>query len=130
MDKREFRIIEDGTTYELDNWRVIDGEGIKKVSDCACGTDDVCSNCGAEVNTKIQFVRGSKLAEEDVEKKDGVLHETLLSMMIHDMKFKNSLVPSRESSLAITKLEEALMWMEERQRNRQKAGVVGTYKKH
>jgi len=40
------------------------------------------------------------------------------------------MVPSRESSIAITKLEEARMWMEERTRNRVKAGVQGTYKKH
>lgn len=131
MSKREFNIIEDGTTYELDNWRVKDGQGIVKISDCKCDDGEpTCSKCGASTHTQIQFVRGSKLKDEEVEKKDGILHETLLSMMIHDLKFKNELVPSRESSIAITKLEEALMWMEERQRNRQAAGVQGTYKKH
>ena len=51
-------------------------------------------------------------------------------MMIHDLKFKSKLVPSRESALVITKLEEALHWMEERQREREAQGVAGTYQKH
>ena len=115
MSKREFITIEEGTTYGLSKWEVIDGKGI--------------IDTGAL--HEITFVRGDK---EDngtiIPRVDGVLHETLLSMMIADLKFKNSLVPSRESSLAITKLEEGLMWMEERQRNRVAAGVQGTYKKH
>lgn len=129
-DKREFDIIEDGVTYALDNWRVIDGKGIQKISECKCGPNEGCSNCGATTHTTIQFVRGSKIGDEDVPKRDGILHETLLSAMIHDLKFKNELVPSRETSTAITKLEEALHWMEERSRARAKAGVQGTYKKH
>jgi hypothetical protein len=40
-------------------------------------------------------------------KDEGTLHEHLLAMMIMDLKFKNTLVPSREGSLIITKLEEA-----------------------
>ena len=130
MNKRGFNIIEDGTTYELDNWRVIDGKGIQTITECKCGDDrEECPKCGSKALTTIQFVRGSKIGE-DVEKKEGILHETLLSMMIHDLKFKNNLVPSTETSNAITKMEEALMWMEERQRNREATGVQGTYKKH
>ena len=45
------------------------------------------------------------------------------------MKYKNSLVPSRESSIVITKLEEALMWLEKRQYDREKRNVIGTYNK-
>lgn len=113
MDKRKFETIEKGTQYELPVWEVIDGVGIK------------------ETGTKhpIHFVRGSKLKEEHVEKREGILHETLLSMMIEDLQYKNNLVPSRESSLAIGKLQEALFWMEERQRVRVNKNTVGTYKK-
>jgi len=78
---------------------------------------------------EIHFVRGSKNGTENIEKRSGTLHEHLLSMMIHDLKFKSKLVPSRESSITITKLEEALFWMEERQRSREVAGVVGTYQR-
>lgn len=113
MNKREFTTEEQGTTYSLPIWKVIDGKGIEKT----------------ESNLTVQFVRGSKLKDEVVEKKEGILHETLLSMMISDLKFKNSLVPSRESSVAITKLQEALHWMEERQRERETRNVEGTYKR-
>lgn len=115
MDKREFEIYEDGTSYGLHEWEVVDGKGIETTGS----------------QTPITFVRGDKEDNgEVIPRVDGVLHESLLSMMIHDLKIKNGMVPSRESSIAITKLEEALFWMEERQRNRVKAGVQGTYKKH
>ena len=131
INKRDFTVVEDGTTYELPNWGVIDGKGIELAVGCNCGPNDGCSDCGDEPRTtQIQFVRGSKLADEDVEKKEGVLHETLLSMMIHDLGFKNGLVPSDETAHVLQHLKEARMWMEERSRNRSKSGVQGTYKKH
>ena len=48
--------------------------------------------------------------------------------MIIDLKYKQTLVPSREGLITITKLEEALHWMKERQRERESRSVVGTYK--
>lgn len=38
----------------------------------------------------------------------------------------NEKIPCRENSLAITKLEEALHWLEARTKNRKAAGVEGT----
>ena len=114
MSKREFTTVIEGTHYELPIWEVVDGKGIEIVP---------------SLGQTIQFVRGSKLGTEDVEKKQGILHETLLSMMIADLKFKQTLVPGREAAVAITKLQEALHWMEERQRERESRNVVGTYKK-
>ena len=69
------------------------------------------------------------MADEKVEKREGTLHEHLLSAMIADLKFKHQLVPSKERAVAITKLEEARMCMQERQINRIEAGTLGTYKK-
>lgn len=110
--KNEFDTLEEGTTYQVPNYEVVDGEGIRLT-----GTAQ-----------KIQFVRGSKEGE-GVEKRIGTLHEHLLSMMIADLKHKNSLVPSREGSLIITKLEEAYLWMVARQIDRASRGVQGTYKR-
>lgn len=45
---------------------------------------------------------------------DGTTNEEVLKMLIDRMKFLNLTVPSRENALAITKLEEALMWLEKR----------------
>lgn len=113
MSKRGFITHEKGTMYEVPCYTVVDGKGIEE-------TDE---------SVVINFVRGSKLKDEEVEKRDGTLHEHILSVMIEDLKFKNSLVPSREGSLAITKLEEARMWMEERTKAREASGTLGTYKK-
>lgn len=38
--------------------------------------------------------------------------------------------PCRENALAITNLEQARMWLEERTKNRIKQGVEGTSQKH
>ena len=113
-DKRYFKIIEEGTKYELPMYRVVDGKGLEQL----------------DSNHTLCFVRGSKVKDEEVEKREGTLHEHLLSAMIHDLKYKQSLVPSRETAIVITKLEEARMWMEERQKAREAEGVAGTYQKH
>lgn len=111
--KNEFEIIVEGTEYSVPEYKVIDGVGLKATGN----------------NLPVKFVRGSKQKSDEVEPKQGTLHEHLLSVMIHDLKFKNSLVPSREGSLAITKLEEAYLWMVQRQVDRKKREVDGTYKK-
>lgn len=111
--KEDFEILENGTRYNLPKYRVVDGKGIERTGDFL----------------SLEFVRGSKLGSENVEKKEGTLHEHLLSAMIHDLKFKNSLVPSREGSIVITKLQEALQWLRERQIDRVKRDVEGTYQK-
>jgi len=120
--KEEFNIIEEGTKYGLPVYDVVEDQGIVKVEDTGTENDPF-------QNQIISFVRGSKLGDENVEKKRGTLHEHLLSMMIHDLKFKSSIVPSRESSIVITKLQEALMWLRQRQVDRVKREVEGTYKK-
>ena len=112
--KRAFNIVEEGTTYEIPDYQVGDQVGIIETG---------------SVQT-IRFVRGSKLKDELVEKREGTLHEHLISVMIHDLKYKLKLVPSRETALVITHLEEARHWLEERQAAREAEGVSGTYKPH
>lgn len=119
--KRNFITIEQGAVYELPKYRVIDGKGIQEVSTLE-DNDDFA------YNQTITFVRGDKTDSGiTVPRVDGILHEQLLAMMISDLQYKSSLVPSRETALAITKLQEALMWLEERQRDREARNVQGTY---
>ena len=59
----------------------------------------------------------------------GILHEQLLAMIVEDLKYKSTLVPSRETAVAITKLQEALFWLEEREKDREARKVLGTYNK-
>lgn len=113
-NKRAFLTVENGTHYELPIYRVVDGKGIEETG---------------ETHT-LKFVRGSKLKDEDVEKREGTLHEHLLSAIIHDLKFKQTLVPSRETAIVLTHLEDARHWLEERQKQRESEGVSGTYKPH
>jgi len=111
--KEDFEVTEKGTHYKLPCYKVVDGKGIERTSNFI----------------DLKFVRGSKLKDEDVEKREGTLHEHLISAMISDLQFKDSLVPSREGALVITSLQNALNWMRQRQIDRIKRSVVGTYKK-
>jgi hypothetical protein len=59
---------------------------------------------------------------------DGTTNEEVLIMLIDRMRGLHQKVPSRQSALAITKLEEALMWLFNRTEERRARGVEGTMK--
>lgn len=56
---------------------------------------------------------------------NGTTNEALLAVVIHRIKHLNGKFPCRENSIAITKLEEAKMWLDERTRARIERGVEG-----
>ncbi len=56
---------------------------------------------------------------------NGMTNEALLAILIHRTKYLNDQFPCRENALAITKMEEALMWFEKRTADRMKRGVEG-----
>lgn len=61
---------------------------------------------------------------------NGVTVEALIAVCIDQLQqFQAGPFSSRENALAITKLEEGLMWLEKRTRDRQARGVEGTYQK-
>jgi hypothetical protein len=57
---------------------------------------------------------------------DGTTNEEVLAMLIDRMGFLIAKVPSRESAIALTKLQEAKMWLEIRTVARKVRGVEGT----
>lgn len=68
---------------------------------------------------------------EDGEQIDGVTNEEVLRVLIDRLKFLNDVWQGgkfycRENSLTITKLEEALMWLEKRTADRVARNVEGT----
>ena len=73
----------------------------------------------------IQFVQKN----EDGTITPGLQSEQLLIALIDRHKKLNNKFPSREGSLAITKMEEALHWLEARVRERVNRGVMGQLKK-
>lgn len=66
--------------------------------------------------------------KEDGTKLDGVTNEEVINVLLHRLVTLNKKMPCRENALAITKLEEALMWLQRRTVNRVARGVEGTFK--
>jgi len=61
---------------------------------------------------------------------NGVCNEDLIAMVICRLEhFQKSEYACRENALAITKLEEALLWLRKRTMGREKRGVEGTSEK-
>ena len=57
---------------------------------------------------------------------NGVTNESLLAILIHRTKELNNQYPCRENAIAITKMEEALMWFDKRTADRIERNVEGT----
>lgn len=74
---------------------------------------------------QVQFQKGP-IKENGV---NGVANEDLLAMVIDRLQsFQESEYKCRENAVAITKLEEALMWLRKRTQDREDRGVEGTSK--
>lgn len=59
---------------------------------------------------------------------NGVCNEDLIAMVICRLEhFNQSEFRCRENSMAITKLEEALLWLRKRTMGREQRGVEGTH---
>lgn len=74
------------------------------------------------VGLDIYFQQGG-IAENGV---NGVTQEVLLAVVIDRLRsFQAGPFPSRENALALTKCQEALMWLHSRTRERMARGVEG-----
>lgn len=79
---------------------------------------------GMILNT-IKFQKGA-IKEHGV---NGLMNEDLIAMVIDRLQsFQDSDFKCRENAVAITKLEEALMWLRKRTQDREDRGVEGTHK--
>jgi len=56
---------------------------------------------------------------------DGTTNEEVLKMMVDRMHYLNGKMPCRENSIVVTKLEEALLWLEKRTQDRIERGAEG-----
>lgn len=60
---------------------------------------------------------------------NGIMDENLMAIVIDRLRgFQNGPYKCRENAIALTKLEESLMWLKERSRGREARGVEGTHK--
>lgn len=100
-----------GRSYEIPTYKVTDN-----------GIED-----GA--GTVIKFCKGDKSNPETF-RQEGVFTETLIQVAKEYLEAVNKGdLASREASMAITKLDEALMWINKRAQDRIDRGVQSTYKK-
>ena len=85
----------------------------------------VIENSSNEVLCSIHFQEGP-VKENDI---NGIFNEDAIAMVIRRLEcFQNTQFKCRENAIAITKLEEALMWLRKRTIGREKKGVIGTHK--
>lgn len=78
----------------------------------------------------ISFVSKSPVEEGSKEMKlnfDGTTNEELLAVLIDRTTYLQSLFPCKENACAITKMQEAKFWFEERTRNRVARNVEGKH---
>ena len=79
---------------------------------------------GEKVLAEIHFQEGP-IKECGV---NGVCNEDLIAMVITRLEhFQKSEFACRENALAITKLEEAMLWLRKRTMDRESRGVEGTH---
>lgn len=79
------------------------------------------ANC---VYAEVRFQNGP-IKEVGV---NGLTNEALLEMVLHRLRILNTNFPCRENSLAITNIEQGLMWLEQRTKDRVKRNVEGLNK--
>jgi len=77
----------------------------------------------------ITFIRKEKTSDSDelTTIENGTTNEALIEVLIDRLSYLNKKFPCRENALAITKLDEALLWLEKRTRDREKRNVEGKH---
>lgn len=61
---------------------------------------------------------------------NGLTHEALIAILVDRLRgFQSGPFACRENAVALTKLEEAQMWLQKRTRDRMARGVEGTHQK-
>jgi hypothetical protein len=58
---------------------------------------------------------------------DGTTNEALIEILVDRLNVMNAKFPCRETSIAVTHLETALLWLKERTAKRVKRGVEGKH---
>lgn len=108
---RQIETVIEGATYKVPTFKVTN-EGIED---------------GA--GTEIVFCKGNK-EDENVLRQEEVFTETLIQTAKQYLESVNvGNMATRETSMVITKLDEALMWIQKRAEDRKLRGVQATYQK-
>lgn len=77
----------------------------------------------------INFCKGDK-SNPEIFRQEGFFTETLIQVAKEYLESVNKgELATRETAMAITKLDETLMWLDKRRQDRELRGVLSTYKK-
>lgn len=110
-DPQDIRVLEPKATYGVTQYRVTN-EGLESID-----------------HIELKFCKGNKV-DESVFRQEGFFTETLIAAAKKYLEENNvGELATRETSMAITKLDEALLWIGKRAADRQRRGVQGTYQK-
>ena len=83
------------------------------------------------IGLKIDWQNGPLGRGDERKEPNGAFTETVIAAVIQRIEFfQQSKFRCRENALAITKLEEALHWLNARTQNREKQKVEGTHAVH
>ena len=97
--------------------------GASHVYDISFECGDVLENEGGTSVQRIKFQKGA-IGEVGL---NGITDEVLVAVLIDRLrKFQSGPFPCRENALALTRLQEAMHWMQHRTNDRVKRGVEGT----
>lgn len=88
--------------------------------------DVVAWDTGASRSSQLYFQNGP-VREHGI---NGVQIDDVLKVCLARLKMLNKSFPCRENSLSITRIQEAIMWQQERTANRTTQGVEGYDKPH
>ena len=106
-----------GASHEYEIRLVVNGNN-------ATPDSGYCAPSVNVVQARLKFQYGPIAKPEDF---NGLTNEALLAVLIHRMRgFQSGKFACRENAVALTKLEEALMWLQKRTNDRMKRGVEGT----
>lgn len=90
------------------------------------GVHDV-SNTRSSCLGMIQFQNGARKLPDSIH---GILDTDLLEIVRHRLQcFQQGDLATRENAIALTHIEEALLWMNKRVEDRIERNVLGTYNK-
>ncbi len=102
------KVIKEGHLYEADNFEYPESPGQT-----------------IQFIEKIPTGNGTELTTIN----DGTTNEELLKILINRLYFLNNKFSCKENDMAIMKLEESLMWLEKRTRDREARNVEGKHTK-
>ncbi len=109
-------------------------KGVNEIGGCAIkridwkrqvGSENYHIDVSDEANAITFYIQNGPIKENGV---NGCQVDTVIEAAKVIIENLNKKFPCRENALAITKLDESLMWLRERTRNREKRGVEGTSK--